>query len=140
MEKKYRILAEFIKNISAETPNVESFIYTKDNISKYRLHIDIKTKPLKSKMAEVAVSVKFKNTEENDNKSFFEMIYAIIVKINDEVNTKEELEPIFLKEVPTEVYPRIEESFLKILGYSGFPNVNFETKVDFEKLYNERKN
>ena len=140
MEKKYRILGEFIKNISAETKNVESYIYTKENISKFKLFIDINTKPLKNKMAEVSISTKFKKTDEDKENSYFEMIYAVIVKIDEDINTKEVLEPIFLKEVPTEVYPKIEKILLDLLKHSGYPNVKFESKVDFNELYKNRAN
>ena len=140
MEKKYRILGEFIKDISAETKDAESYIYTKENISKFKLFIDINTRPLKNKMAEVLISTKFKETDENKQKSYFEMIYAVIVKIDEDVNTKEILEPIFLKEVPTEVYPKIEKILLDLLRHSGYPNVKFESKVDFNELYKNRTN
>ena len=140
MEKKYRILGEFIKDISAETKDVESYIYTKENISKFKLFIDISTKPLKNKMAEVSISTKFKEADDNQKNSYFEMIYAVIVKIDENVNSKEVLEPIFLKEVPTEVYPKIERIFLDLLNHSGYPNVKFESKVDFNELYKKRGN
>ena len=140
MEKKYKILAEFIKDLSAETTDVENYIFTKDNISNYKLHIDINTKPLKNKMAEVSISTKFKNDENMSKSSYFEMIYAVVVKISDEVNTKEELEPIFLKSVPGEVYPKIETIFLDLLKYSGYSNVKFETKVNFDELFERRGN
>ena len=138
MEKKYKILAEFIKDLSAETTDIENYIFTKDNISNYKLHIDISTKPLKNKRAEVSISTKFKNDDSTKKSSYFEMIYAVIVKINDEVNTKEELEPIFLKSVPNEVYPKIEIIFLDLLKYSGYPNVKFEKKVNFDELFKKR--
>ena len=140
MEKKYRILGEFIKDISAETKDVESYIYTKENISKFKLFIDISTKPIKNKMAEVSITTKFKEAGDNQKNSYFEMIYAVIVKIDEDVNTKEVLEPIFLKEVPTEVYPKIEKVFLDLLNHSGYPNVKFESKVDFNELYKKREN
>ncbi len=140
MEKKYKILAEFIKDISAETRDIESYIYTKENISKYKLFIDINTKPLKNKMAEVAITTKFRENDEKNTHSYFEMIYCVIVKIDEDVNTKEVLEPIFLREVPTDVYPKIEKIFLDLLMHSGYPNVKFETKVDFNELYKNRKN
>ena len=140
MEKKYKILGEFIKDISAETKDIESYIYTKENISKYKLFIDINTKPLKNKMAEVSISTRFKETDEVSKHGYFEMIYAVVVKIDEDVNTKETLEPIFLRDVPTEVYPKIEKIFLDLLSYSGYPNVKFENKVDFDQLYNNRKN
>ena len=140
MEKKYRILGEFIKDISAETKDVESYIYTKENISKFKLFIDISTKPLKNKMAEVSITTKFKEADDNQKNSYFEMIYAVIVKIDEDVNTKEVLEPIFLKEVPTEVYPKIEKIFLDLLNHSGYPNVKFESNVDFNELYKKRGN
>tara|TARA_B100000989_G_C19492488_1_gene450469 strand:+ start:465 stop:884 length:420 start_codon:yes stop_codon:yes gene_type:complete len=138
--KKYKILGEFIKDVSAETKDVESYIYTKENISKYKMFIDINTKPLKNKMAEVSISTKFKEAGENNTRSYFEMVYAVVVKIDEDVNTKEVLEPIFLKEVPTEVYPKIEKIFLDLLKHSGYPNVKFETKVDFSELYKKRNN
>ena len=138
--KKYRILGEFIKDVSAETKDVESYIYTKENISKYKMFIDINTKPLKNKMAEVSISTKFKEADEKNTRSYFEMVYAVVVKIDEDVNTKEVLEPIFLKEVPTEVYPKIEKIFLDLLKHSGYPNVKFETKVDFSELYKKRNN
>ena len=140
MEKKYKILGEFIKDISAETKDVESYIYTKENISKFKLFIDINTKPLKNKMAEVSISTKFKEREDNEKNTYFEMIYAVIIKIDEDVNTKEILEPIFLKEVPTEVYPKIEKILLDLLKHSGYPNVKFENKVDFNELYKNRGN
>ena len=117
MEKKYRILAEFVKDISSETKDVESYIYTKENISKYKLFIDINTKPLKNKMAEVSISTKFKEDSNNQMHGYFEMIYAVIVKIDEDVKTKELLEPIFLRDVPTEVYPKIEKALLDLLSY-----------------------
>ena len=140
MTEKFKILARFIKDLSSETPNIETFIFVKDQISKYQLGIDINSKPLKNKMAEVNVSIKFKSSEEQKNNSYFEMIYTTVVKIDDDVNTKEELEPIFLKEVPTEVYPKIEKAFLEILNHSGYKNVSFESKVNFDELYKNRKN
>ena len=140
MEKNYKILAEFIKDISAETRDIESYIYTKENISKYKLFIDINTKPLKNKMAEVAITTKFRENDKKNTHSYFEMIYCVIVKIDEDVNTKEVLEPIFLREVPTDVYPKIEKIFLDLLMHSGYPNVKFETKVDFNELYKNRKN
>ncbi len=140
MEKNYKILAEFIKDISAETRDIESYIYTKENISKYKLFIDINTKPLKNKMAEVAITTKFRENDKKNTHSYFEMIYCVIVKIDEDVNTKEILEPIFLKEVPTDVFPKIEKIFLDLLMHSGYPNVKFETKVDFNELYKNRKN
>ena len=140
MEKKYRILGEFIKDISAKTKDVESYIYTKENISKFKLFIDISTNPLKNKMAEVSITTKFKEADDNQKNSYFEMIYAVIVKIDEDVNTKEVLEPIFLQEVPTEVYPKIEKIFLDLLNHSGYPNVKFENKVDFNELYKKRGN
>ena len=140
MEKKYRILGEFIKDLSAETKNIESYIYTKENISKYKMFIDINTRPLKNKLAEVSITTRFKEIGEGDTRSYFDMVYAVIVKIDEDVNTKEVLEPIFLKEVPTDVYPKIEKIFLDLLKHSGYPNVKFESKVDFNDLYKKRNN
>jgi len=136
--KKYKILGEFIKDVSAETKDVESYIYTKENISKYKMFIDINTKPLKNKMAEVSISTKFKEAGENNTRSYFEMVYAVVVKIDEDVNTKEVLEPIFLKEVPTEVYPKIEKIFLDLSSISFFQSLAFSSSLLEIWLYSGR--
>ena len=140
MTEKFKILGQFIKDMSSETKDAETYIFVKDNILKYQLNINIISKPLKNKMAEVSITTKFKEADDNQKNSYFEMIYAVIVKIDEDVNTKEVLEPIFLKEVPTEVYPKIERIFLDLLNHSGYPNVKFESKVDFNELYKKRGN
>ena len=140
MTEKFKILANYIKDLSSETADIETYLFVKENISKYKLFIDINTKPLKNKMAEVSISTKFKEDSNNQMHGYFEMIYAVIVKIDEDVKTKELLEPIFLRDVPTEVYPKIEKALLDLLSYSGYPNVKLENKVDFSELYKNRKN
>ena len=136
---KFKILAEFIKDMSSETPDVQSYLFVKDHISKYNLTIDITSKPSKNKLIEVNTTLKFQDKEPNENRSHFEIIYATIVKIDEEVKDKKELEKIILCDVQNEIYPNIEKAFLNLLNDSGFKGVSFK-KVDFNKLYNERFN
>ena len=140
MTENFKILAEFIKDISSETPNIESYIYVKENISKYHLSIDINSEPLKNKMIEVSTTLKFEDKEPNDKKSYFEIIYVSIVKIDEDIKDKKDLEKIILSDVQNDIYPNLEKAFLDLLHNSGFPEVKLEKKIDFNKLFNERSN
>ena len=140
MTKNYKILAKFIKDMSSETPNAETFIFVKDNISKYHLSIDIKSKALKNKMIEINTIFKFEDKEKNQKKSYFEINFATIVKIDDEGKEKRELEKIILCDAQVEIYSDLEKSFLDLVHNSGYPGVKFEKKIDFINLYNQRFN
>ena len=136
---KFKILAEFIKDMSSETPDVLSYLFVKDHISKYNLTIDITSKPSKNKLIEVNTTLKFQDKEPNKNKSHFEIVYASIVKIDQEIKEKKELERIILCDVQNQIYPNIEKAFSNLLIDSGYKGVSFK-KVDFNKLYNEKFN
>ena len=140
MTKNYKILTKYIKDMSSETPNIETYIFVRDYIGKYQLNIDINSKPLKDKMVEINTILKFEDKQENKKKSHFEINYSTVVKIEENISEKKDLEKIILCEVPTEIYPDLEKSFLNLLHNSGYPNVKFEKKIDFEKLYNQRFN
>ena len=140
MTKNYKILAKFIKDMSSETPDAETFIFVKDKISKYQLNIDINSKALKNKMIEINTIFKFEDKEKNQKKSYFEINFATIVKIDDEVKEKKELEKIILCDAQVEIYPDLEKSFLDLVHNSGYPGVKFEKKIDFVNLYNQRFN
>jgi len=136
---KFKILAEFIKDMSSETPDIQSYLFVKDHISKYNLTIDITSKPSKNKLIEVNTTLKFQDKEPNKKKSHFEIIYASIVKIDQEIKDKKELEKIILCDVQNQIYPNIEKAFSNLLIDSGYKGVSFK-KVDFNKLYNEKFN
>ena len=140
MTERFKILAQYIKDLSSETPNVETYLFVKDNISKYNLNIDITSKALKDKLIEVNTSLKFSDVEANEKKSYFEIIYATIIKVNDEIKNKKDLEKIILCDVQTEIYPKLETAFLNLVHNSGHPSIKLEKKIDFVKLYNERFN
>ena len=140
MTKKYKILTKYVKDISAETPDVETYLFVKENISKYKLNIDIKSKPLKNKLIEIQITFIFEDKESNEKKSYFEIVYAVVVKIDDNVKDKKNLEKIILCDVPDTVYPELEKVFLNLVHDSGFPGLKFEKKVDFNKLFSERFN
>ena len=140
MIEKFKILAKYIKDMSSETPDVETFLFVKDNISKYQLNINITSKALKNKLVEVNVTLKFEDKELNEKKSYYEIVYAAIIKVNDEIKEKKDLEKIILCDVPTKIYPDLENSFLNLIHNSGHPTIKLEKKIDFNKLYNERFN
>tara|TARA_B110000003_G_C16211970_1_gene363754 strand:- start:113 stop:535 length:423 start_codon:yes stop_codon:yes gene_type:complete len=140
MTEKFKILAEFVKDMSSETPDIQSYIFVKENISKYYLNIDINSKALKNKLIEVNTTLKFEDKELNEKKSHFEVIYASIVRVDDKIKDKKDLEKIILCDVQNKIYPNLEKTFLNLLHNSGFPEVKLEKKIDFNKLYNERFN
>ena len=140
MTEKFKILAKYIKDMSSETPNVETFLFVKENISKYQLNIDITSRALKTKLIEVNTTLKFEDKGSSQKKSFYEIVYAAIIRIDDNVKEKKELEKIILCEVPTKIYPDLETSFLNLVHNSGHPSIKLEKKIDFNKLYNERFN
>ena len=140
MTRKYKILTEFAKDVSYETPDIETYLQTKDNILKYNLTLDIKSKFLKNKMVEVNIISKFQEPNLGKKKSNFEITYTAIVKIDENVTGEKEMEKIVLSDVPNEIYPRLEDLFITLVNKSGFPEVKIERKVDFEKLYKEKFN
>ena len=140
MTEKFKILAKYIKDMSSETPDVETYISTGNNIGKYQLDIDIKSIALKNKIIEVNITLKFQHKDAKVKKSHFEMLYAIAVKIDESIKEKKDLEKIVLCDVPNSVVSDIEKSFTDMMNNSGFPNIKLEKKIDFTKLYLERFN
>ena len=137
MTENFKILTEFVKDISSETPDVETYIFVKDTISKYHLDIAIASKPLKNKLIEVNTTLKFEDKELNQKKSHFEMTYASIVKIDEKVKNEKELKKILLCDVQNKISSNMQKIFLNMLHDSGFPEVKFDKKIDFNKLYEE---
>ena len=140
MTKKYKIIAKFISDMSSETKDVETYIFVKDRITKYKLGIDISSKALKNKIIEVNTTIKFEEKEDVQKKSHFEIKFSTIVKIEEDIKEKSELEKILLCDVQEEISPEIEKSFLNLLHNSGFPGFEFEKKLNFKELYKQRAN
>ena len=140
MIEKYKILGSFIKDMSSETPDVETYLFVREHISKYKLHIDISSKPLKNKLVEVNTTLKFTDSSDNKKKSFFEIVYVTVVNVITEIKEKKELEKIILCDLQNKIYPQLETAFLNLIHNSGFPGIKLEKKIDFEKLYNQKYN
>ena len=140
MTENFKILAEFVKDISSETPDIQTYIFVKENISKYHLNIDISSKALKNKMIEVSTVLKFEDKEMSEKRSYFEIVYVSIVKVDEVVKDKKDLEKIILCDVQNKIYPNLEKNFLNLLHNSGFPEVSLDKKIDFTKLYKQRSN
>ena len=139
MTEKFKILAKYIKDMSSETPDIETYLFVKENISKYKLNIDITSRALKNKLIEVNTTLKFEDKEDNPKKSYFELIYASLIKIDEDVKEKKELEKIILCDVQKKIKPNIEKVFTDLINNSGFKGVSIKN-IDFEKLYNSRIN
>ena len=140
MSENYKIMSKYIKDISGETPNIETYLYVKDYISKYQLNIDINSKPLKSQIIEINTLLKFHDNSESKKKSHFEITYSTVIKLDKEIKDKNILQKIVLCDVQKEVYPEMEKALLNLLHTSGYPEIKFEKKVDFEELYKKNFN
>ena len=140
MTEKFKILGKFIKDMSSETKDAETYIFVKDHISRYQLEININSKAIKNKMIEVNTIMKFEDKETTKNKSYFEMTYTTIVQVDEEVKDKNELEKIILCDVQLKIYPDLEKSFLDLINNSGYSGIKLEKKIDFENLYKQRSN
>ncbi len=140
MSENYKIMSKFIKDISSETPDIETYLYVKDFISKYQLNIEINSKPLKAQIIEVNTLLKFHDITESKKKSHFEMTHTSVIKLNEEIKDKKVLQKIILCDVQKEIYPELEKALLNLLHTSGYPNIKFEKKVDFDELYNKQFN
>ena len=140
MNENYKILSKFIKDISGETPDIETYLYVKDYISKYQLNIEITSKPVKAQIIEVNTLLKFHDISKSKKRSHFEMPYTSVIKLNEEIKDKKVLQKIILCDVQKEIYPDIEKALLNLLHTSGYPNIKFEKKVDFDELYNKQFN
>ena len=140
MKENYKILGRYIKDMSSETPDIETYIFVKDHIFKYQLGINISSKALKDKMIEINTIMKFEDKKENKKRSYFEINFSTIIKVGEEIKEKKDLEKIILRDVQIEIYPDLEKTLLDVLHNSGYPGIKFEKKVDFEKLYNQSFN
>ena len=140
MTEKYKILGKYIKDLSGETKDIETYLFVRDNISKYQLDIDITSKALKNKMIEVNTKLTFEDKEKSQKKAHFEIVFATIIRVGDDIKEKKELEKIILCDVQIKIYPNLEKCLLDLLHNSGYPGVKFEKKIDFENLYNQKFN
>ena len=140
MTEKFKILAKYIKDMSSETPDIETFLFVKDNISNYQLNIDITSIALKNKLIQVNTTLKFEDKSVNEKKSHYEIVYSSVIKVDDNIKNKKDLEKIILCDVPNKIYPDLEKTFLNLIHNSGHPGIKLEKKIDFDKLYNEKFN
>jgi len=139
MTKKYKILARFVKDMSSETPDIDAYIFVKDNISNYSLQYDIKSKPLKNKIIQVETKLIYSDKSENKKKSYFEMIFVTIIRLDDSLDNKSDLGKLILCDLQNEIYPDMEKTFLNVLHGSGYSDLKFNKKIDFEELYKKNQ-
>ena len=135
----YKIISTFIKDISFEIPNAQAFMMLDKEISNYTLNFDIKSNPFKNNIIEVDTVLKISPNQEAKHKILAEITYTALVSIEEKFEDKKELEKIILIKIPTEIYPTLYEVFVYLFNKSGVKNIQIDKKVNFEKLYKERK-
>ena len=139
MTENFEIISSFVKDMSSETPDVQTFLFVRDKISNYQLNIDINSKAVKNGIIEINIELKFTDKPEISKKSYFQIIYTSVVKVDAKITDKKEMEKIILCDVPNKIYPTIEKIFVNLLTDSGFPGIKFEKKVDFTELYKQKQ-
>ena len=140
MTENYKILAKFIKDISVETPDLETYIFVKNYIAKYNLHIDITSLAIKDRVIEINTKLSLSDPNEGQKKIYFEIIYATVVKIDETIKNSKEIEKIVLCDVQNKIYPKLEKIFLKLIVDSGYPEPKPNKKIDFEELFKNKNN
>ena len=140
MTKNYKILAKFVKDMSSETPNIDTYLFVKDNILNYSLNIDIKSHALKEKIIQIETTLTYSDKNSNEKKSMFVMIFATVIRVDENIKDKKDLAKIVLCDVQNEIYPELEKLFLNVLHGSGYSELKFNKKVDFEELYKKNQN
>ena len=140
MNNKYKIIAKYIKDMSSETPDIDTYLFVKDNLSNYSLDINIQSKALKEKIIQVETTLNYADKNENNKKSFFQMVYATVIRLNEETKNKNDLAKIVLVDVQNEIYPELEKAFLNIMHGSGYEDLKFTKKINFDELYENNKN
>ena len=140
MPVKYKIIFTYTKDMSVEIPDVQTLLLARERISKYKIILDITSKPLKNKMIEVFTKLKYTDVEESKKKALFELLYSTVVEIENPNVEKKEMEKFILCDLQLEIFPKIREAFVQILRHSGFPEANFSGEIDFNKLYQQRSN
>ena len=139
-KEKFKIILEYIKDLSVETPKASTLLYVRDNLEKYKMDIDINSLILKNKSLEITTKITLQDKSDNKNKAFFEIKYASIIAIDSSLTDKNIISKIVLCDLQKIVYPKIEKIFLDIIKNAGYPKMSLDKKVDFEKLYNDKFN
>ena len=140
MNDKYKIIAKYIKDMSSETPDIDTYLFVKDNLSNYTLDINIQSKALKEKIIQIETTLNYSDKNESDKKSFFQMVYATVIRVNEETKNKNDIAKIVLVDVQNEIYPELEKAFLNIMHSSGYEDLKFTKKINFDELYENNKN
>ena len=140
MTIKHKIILTYTKDLSVEVPDVQTLLLARERISKYKITLDITSKPLKNKMIEVFTKLKYTDVEESKKKALFELLYSTVVEIENPNVEKKEMEKFILCDLQLEIFPKIREAFVQILRHSGFPEANFSGEIDFNELYQQRSN
>ena len=139
-DEKFKIILEYIKDLSIETPNVSTLTYVRENLENYIMDIDISSIIIKNKALEVTTKLILNDKKDSLEKAFFEIKYATVITIDETVSDKDTIRKIILCDLQKIVYPKIEKIFLDLIKIAGYPELKFEKKVDFEKLYDEKIN
>ena len=140
MSKKYKIILDYINDLSVEIKDPEALLIVKERILKFKLDLEITSKALKNKMIEVNTKLIYQDKEAKKREAYFEMVYATVVKLDENIENKKELEKIILCDVQKEIYPKIEKIFIETIKNSGLPGIKFKKKIDFDKLYYQKLN
>ena len=136
----YKIISKFIKDISFEIPNAQTFVMIEKEILNYQLKFDIKSRPFKENIIEVNTILRLSPNQDVKHKMLTEINLATLISIEENFKDKKELEKIVLVKIPTDVYPTLYETFIYLFKQAGVNELKIEKDINFERMYNEKKN
>lgn len=135
----FKVIAKYIKKIEFNISSAKTFFLLSEEIKNYKIKIDIKSNQFKDKLLEIELTLKLESNKLNNNNILSKVVFSTIIELEDNID-KEKLEEIILIKVPTESYPELRKIFINIFESSGFKDIKIESKIDFERLYDQRKN
>ena len=139
-KEQYKIILEYIKDLSIETPSASTLLFVRENINSYQMDIDISSLVLKNKSLEITTKLILQDKKNSTEKAFFEIQYATVISIDTSITDKKVISRIVLSDLQKFIYPKIEKIFLDLIKNAGYPNIKFEKNIDFEKMYNDKFN
>ena len=135
---KYKIIANYIKDLSFEIPSPDCFVDAAQNLDKYETKVDISNKPLKNGMLELNCKFIFEAPNEVSNKIHAEACLAVIFKITATTITEEEIKKIILAEIPDLYSKKLTDIITELFKKSGFKEFKFKKEINFNELYEQQ--
>ncbi len=136
----YKIIGKYIKDLNFNIPNTKTFFFLSKDIVNYKINIDIKSNRIDKNIIEVLTSLNLIPIKDDINKINTKIVLATLVELTENKIEKKDIEKIVLVNVPNQIYSELRKIFISLFENSGFKDVKINKNIDFQKLYETRKN